>query len=229
MREKLIFFRGLLERNKIFFEVLVASTLTFMGVYVSIQANTIATNQTKIMEQENTPKIEIRQTQLYNDSTKIYDITKWLVFNHNSKISNFDIEKEISYLNLIKRGSYLEINLPLRSYLNLGGTLTGESEGLIFDFDNRYTGYNEYLTRQKIWNYGHIQPISFVELSYENVLEKKEKRYYQITPRIREINKTSWDSLITDWSNKSQNAIYIDSNIDENIERIKTSAKKISQ
>jgi len=173
------------------------------------------------MEQENTPKIEIRQTQLYNDSTKIYDITKWSVFNHNSKISNFDVKKEISYINLIKRGSFEEINIPLHNYLNLGGTLTGESEGLIFDFDNRYTGNNEYLTRQKIGNYGHIQPVSFIELSYENVLEKKEKRYYQIAPRIREINKISWDSLIHDWSNRSQNAVYIENNIEENVSRIK--------
>lgn len=132
MNNKVNNFRFFLEKNKIFFEIGLAIIVALTGIYISIQANDIAKNQTKIMELENTPKIEIRKVQVYNDSLKIYDITKWFVFNNNSKISNFEIDNEISYLNLIKRKNYEEIDIPLRNYLNIGGILSGENEGLIF-------------------------------------------------------------------------------------------------
>lgn len=112
MKNKIIEFRMFLERNKIFFEISLAIIVAITGIFISIQANNIAKNQTKIMELENTPRIEIRNTQVYNDSLKIYDITKWFVFNHNSKISNFKINKEVSYLNIIKRKNYQEFDTP---------------------------------------------------------------------------------------------------------------------
>lgn len=213
--------RKFLEKNKIFFEIGLAIIVAFTGIYISIQANDIAKNQTKIMELENTPKIEIRKTQIYNDSLKIYDLTKWFVFNHNSKISNFEIDQEISYLNFTKRKNYEEISIPLRSYLNIGGTLSGENEGLIFEFDNKYSGYNEFLTRQGIRDHGYLDTKSFISLSYDDILEKREIKYFQITPLIKEISKKSWDSLISDWSGKSMNAIILDSDIKKNIEEIK--------
>ena len=72
--------RRALNDNKIFFEVIVASLLSFMAVYVSIQANRIAETQTKIMQEENLPQLEIRMTQEYNEQIKLYDNDVWLFF-----------------------------------------------------------------------------------------------------------------------------------------------------
>nr|WP_315155709.1 hypothetical protein [uncultured Flavobacterium sp.] len=218
MKNKIIQVRGLLERNKIFFEILTATVITFTSIYISLQANSISKIQTKIMELENTPKIEIRNTQLYSDSI----ITKWDVFNHNSKISNFEIEKQISYMNVVKRKNYKELNIPVMNYLNIGNKLSGQNEGLIYEFDNMYSVNNEHLIHQKIEDYGFTQIKSFIQISYDDVLEEKDIKYYQITPQIKEISKITWDSISKDWSTKGDNLIlYLENDIDNNIKKIK--------
>jgi len=220
MKNKIILMRDSLERNKIFFEILTAVVLTFTSIYVSVQANNISRAQTGIMKLENTPRIEIRKAQLENDSAKIVNVTKWLVINNNSKISNFEIEKQFSYINVVKRKNSREISIPLMEYINIEGKSTGKNEGLVFEFDNANCSENEFLTREKIWDYGYIYVKSFIAISYDDVLTKKETKYYQITPLIQEISKIEWELISTDWSNKSKDVIHL-KDIEKNIQKIK--------
>lgn len=219
MKSKIIELRTFLKRNKIFFEVLAATVLTITSIFISFKANNISKRQMEIMELENTPRIEIQRTQLFTDSTKTYQVTKWLVFNNNSKISNFEIEKEISYLNIIKKNRE-EISIPVVEYINASGKLSGQNEGLIYEFDNINSFQDEFVTRQKLLEYGDVDVKSFIEISYHNVLGRKEIKYFQILPLIQEISKTDWDLINQDWSSKSNDAIYL-KYIEKNIKQIK--------
>ncbi|MCC9064813.1 hypothetical protein [Flavobacterium piscisymbiosum] len=227
MKNKIIRFRNLLERNKIFLEVLTAIVLTSTSIFVSFQANNIATQaniisntQTGIMKMENTPSLEIRKTQTVIDSSGLDNVSKWTVLNNNSIISNFEIEKEYAYLNIVKRENSTEINIPLMEYINIEGKSTGQNEGSIYEFDNKNCIKNELLTRQGIWDYGFTQIKSYIEISYINVLTKKETKYYQITPLIQEISNREWDSIKNDWSSKSKNVMHLQ-DIQKNVQKIK--------
>nr|WP_199002162.1 hypothetical protein [Flavobacterium sp. ASV13] len=227
MKNKIILFRNLLERNKIFLEVLTAVVLTGTSIFVSFQANNIAkqaniisNTQTGIMEMENTPSLEIRKTQTVNDSLGVDNVTKWTVLNNNSSISNFEIEKQYAYLNIVRRENSAEINIPLMEYVDIEGRPTGQNEGLIYEFDNRNCSKNELLTRQLIWDYGYTQIKSYIEISYTNVLTKKETKYYQITPLIQEISEKEWAAIKKDWSNKSKNVMHLQ-DIQTNVQKIK--------
>lgn len=227
MKNKIILFRNLLERNKIFLEVLTAIVLTSTSIFVSFQANNIAKQaniisdtQTGIMKMENTPSLEIRKTQIENDSSSVDNVSKWIVLNNNSSISNFEIEKQYAYLNIVKRENSAEINIPLMEYINIEGRSTEQNEGLIYEFDNKNCSKNEQLTRQLIWDYGYTQIKSYIEISYTNVLTKKETKYYQITPLIQEISEKEWASIKKDWSSKSKNVMHLQ-DIQTNVQKIK--------
>ncbi|MFD2603816.1 hypothetical protein [Flavobacterium suzhouense] len=184
-----------LNKNKIFFETVFVFIASISAIYISFQANSIAENQGKIMEWENTPNLEIRKTQIYNDSLKIYDRTIWLVYNHNSKISNFDIEKDYSFLNFSFKNTTDSIRLPINNYINLGGRVYGTSEGLIYDFDDKYTGYSKYLLWNSLFDIGYLDIESYIKISYKTVLGKSEKKYFQILPSIKEIDSLNWSEL----------------------------------
>lgn len=226
MKSKIISLRSFLERNKIFFEVLTATALTLTGIFVSFNANSIANkansisdSQTKIMELENTPRIEIHRTELYIDSIENKHITKWLVFNNNSKISNFQIEKEVSYLVTTKK-NHQEVDIPLVKYLDDQEKLSVQNEGLIYEFDNKHCYEDEYLTSKEISDFGDIYIKSFIKISYNNVLGKKEIKFFQILPLIQEIPKKNWESTQADWLNKSDNAIHL-KDVEKNITQIR--------
>jgi hypothetical protein len=227
MKNKIVLFRNLLERNKIFLEVLTAIVLTSTSIFVSFQANNIANQaniisntQTCIMKMENTPSLEIRKTQTVNDSSGVENVSKWTVLNNNSSISNFEIEKQYAYLNIVKRENSAEINIPLMEYVDIEGRSTGQNEGLIYEFDNKNCSKNELMTRQLIWDYGYTQIKSYIEISYTNVLTKKETKYYQITPLIQEISEKEWGSIKKDWSSKSKNVMHLQ-DIQTNVQKIK--------
>lgn len=229
MKNKIVLFRNLLERNKIFLEVLTAIVLTSTSIFVSFQANNIANQaniisntQTGIMKMENTPSLEIRKTQTVNDSSGVDNVSKWTVLNNNSIVSNFEIEKEYAYLNIVKREDSAEINIPLMEYINIDGKSTGQNEGSIYEFDNKNCSKNELLTRQAIWDYGYTQIKSYIEISYTNVLTKKETKYYQITPLIQEISDREWELIKKDWSTKSENVMHLQ-DIQTNVQKIKKS------
>jgi hypothetical protein len=61
-------------------------------------------------------------------------------------------------------------------YINSDGKSTGKNEGPIYEFDNKNCSKNELLTRQGIWDYGYTQIKSFIQISYTNVLTKKETK-----------------------------------------------------
>lgn len=227
MKNKIIHFRNFLERNKIFLEVLTAIVISITSIFVSFQANNIANQaniisdtQTDIMKLENTPSIEIRKTLVANGSSGIESVSKWLVLNNNSKISNFEIEKEFSYINIVKKTKSEELNIPLMEYINRDGRLTGKNEGLVYEFDNKNCSQNEFLMRQEIWDYGYTQIKSFIEISYDNVITKRATKFYQITPLIKEISKSEWDSIKRDWSNKSKDVMHL-KDIKKNAQKIK--------
>ncbi|WP_124019393.1 hypothetical protein [Flavobacterium hydrophilum] len=190
MKSKIIKLRGFLKRNKIFFEVLAATVLTITSIFVSFQANNISKRQMEIMESENTPRIEIQRTQLFIDSTKSNQVTKWLVFNNNSKISDFEIEKQISFLSITKKNRE-ELSIPVIEYLNPNGKLSGENEGLIYEFDNVNSFQDEFITRQNLIDYGGVNVRSFIQISYHDVLggEKGNKIFSNFTINPRDFSK----------------------------------------
>ena len=220
MKSKIIKLRNFLNTNKIFFEVLAATALTITSIFVSFKANDISERQMEIMEFENTPKIEIQRTQLFIDSSKTYQVSKWLIFNNNSKILNFQIEKQISFINIPKKNRE-EISIPVIEYLNFKGQLSGKSEGLIYEFDNSNSFQDEFATREELSDYGDIYVTSFIEISYHDVLDRKQVKYFQISPLIKDVSQKDWDLINQDWSNKSDDAIYL-KYIERNIKQIKS-------
>ena len=189
-----------LNDNKIFFEVIVASLLSFMAVYVSIQANRIAETQTKIMQEENLPQLEIRMTQEYNEQIKLYDNDVWLFFNRGGRLSDFDT-KEYSFYKFTYHPDYDNLMLPLYSYLNMRGILTGESEGLVYQVDNNHHGTKEMELRDSLSNFGFYEIETYVAVSYTDIFNDKHEEYFQISPGINRIKKQQWDTIETSYKN----------------------------
>ncbi|MBE8724723.1 hypothetical protein [Flavobacterium hungaricum] len=219
MKNKIVKLRSKLERNKIFFETFAATVLILASIYVSVQANNISNIQTEIMKLENTPKIEIRTTISQKDSVT----TKWQIFNHNSKISNFELEQQFSFLSIRKRDETQEKEIPLMEYINGIGNFSGQNEGLIAEYDNGYYSQNEKIIQKELENYCFIQVRCFIEISFEDVLDKQTK-YYQITPMIKEISEKDWELIKKDFSmktDKKDRTINLAHDIESNIQKIK--------
>lgn len=197
--------RKYLEKNKIFFEVIVASLLSFMAIYVSVQANKIAESQTMIMEQENLPQLEIRMTQDYDETIKIYDNNIWLFFNRGGKILNFDI-KEYSFFkfNQLMDTQIDSLNLPLYGYLNMRGILTGESDGLIYQIDNDHNGVKEVELRNSLIGYGYFNISTFVKVTYDDIFDKPHVEYFQINPGIKKISEQKWKEAENEFNNSNE-------------------------
>ena len=192
--------RRALNDNKIFFEVIVASLLSFMAVYVSIQANRIAETQTKIMQEENLPQLEIRMTQEYNEQIKLYDNDVWLFFNRGGRLSDFDT-KEFSFYKFTYSPDYDTLILPLYSYLNMRGVLTGESEGLVYQVDNNHYGAKEVELRDSLSNFGFYEIETYITVSYTDIFNDRHNEYFQISPGINRIKKQEWDRIETSFKN----------------------------
>lgn len=186
--------RNFLEENKVFFEVVVSVLLSIMAVLVSIEANRIANAQTRIMEQENSPHLEIRMTQDYNQELKIYDNTNWLVFNRGGKIIDFEAN-ECTFFKFYYGQNPDSIVIPIYGYFNLRGLLSGESEGLIYQVDNDHNGKIEIALRDSLMNYGYFEMASYIEITYRDIFDKKHSEYYQIAPGYNRINKEQWGTF----------------------------------
>ncbi|MEA5425881.1 hypothetical protein [Arcicella lustrica] len=194
MKLKIEKIRKVLSDNKIFFEVIVATLLSFMAIKVSIEANRIADNQTKIMYEENLPQLEIRMTQEYNTQLKIYDNDVWLFFNRGGKLSDFDT-KEYSFYRFTYRPDYDTLNIPLDSYLNMRGIITGESEGLVYQIDNNHHGAKEIVLRDSLSKFGYYDIDTYVAIYYKDIFDEKHEEFFQISPGINKINKQTWDRI----------------------------------
>lgn len=214
--------RNWLTINKIFFEVVVATSLSFMAIFISIKTNLLTEYQTNIMRYENTPQIEIRSQQTQNPNTKIYDKTVWLVFNRNSKLSDFDVDRDYSFISFSKARDYSgdSLFIPLKHYINRGGVLTGENEGLIYQFDNDTNGEKEYILRSNLEGKGYIMPYSYIQISYKNIFDEKIIKYYQIWPSIKMIKKDEWEKIEKFYVDNLGKGIYLD-----DVEKFKSQLK----
>ncbi|MCE7044656.1 hypothetical protein [Dyadobacter sp. CY312] len=192
--------RNFLSENKIFFEVIVASLLSFMAVYVSIQANIIAQNQTEIMKEENLPQLEIRMTQEYNEEIKLYDNKAWLFFNRGGRLSDFDT-KEYSFLKFIHRPDYDTLLIPLHNYIDMRGVLTGDSEGLVYQVENNHQGKKEVEIRDSLSSFGFYNIEVYVAVSYSDIFDDNHVEYFQISPRIIKIKKNEWKKIESHFQN----------------------------
>ena len=214
-----------LENNKIFFEVIVASSLSFMAIYVSIQANRIAENQTKIMRDENLPQLEVRFTQEYNDQLKIYDNDIWLFFNRGGKLSNFDT-KEYSFYKFTYHPNYDSLLLPVYNYLPMRGILTGDIEGLIYQIDNNRQGAKIIELRDSLANFGYYDIESYVSISYEDIFDERHEEYFQISPSVNRISLQDWKKIETNFNNAKPKYMFPKLSAKSIIETIKTRTKQ---
>lgn len=217
-------FRKELKDNKIFFEVIVASLLSFMAVYVSIQANRIAEIQTKIMQEENLPQLEIRMTQEYNEQLKVHDNDIWLFFNRGGRLSDFDT-KAYSFYKFTYHPDYDTLRLPLYSYLNMRGILTGESEGLVYQIDNNHQGAKEIELRDSLSNFGFYDIETYVEISYIDIFNDRHEEYFQISPGINRITKQNWDVLEASYRNVKDRVTFSKLSAKSIIEMIKNNSR----
>jgi hypothetical protein len=195
--------RNWLNKNKVFFEVIVAFSLSFMAIFLSIQANRIAKAQTKIMEEENLPQIEIRSTQEYNEQKKLYDNDIWLFFNRGGKIADFDVTNYSLY-RFTYRPNYDTLIFPIYSYMNYRGVLTGESEGLIYQIDNDHNGAKEIELRDSLSNYGFYGIDTYAKLTYKDIFNKPHSEFYQINPSKKSITKEHWEEIEKQFSDVSK-------------------------
>ena len=188
-------FRKGLNDNKIFFEVFVAGCLSAMAIIVSIQSNKIAQSQTKMMEEQGLPQIEIRYNQEKNQRTEIYDYNKWYVFNQGEKLSNLETETMSFVYYNSKEGLFDTVLFPVYGYLGMRGMLTGEGDNLVYEFDNDYSGAKEVELRNALLNKGYFEVRNYIMLKYKDIYNGAHDEYYCIWPGIREISKTEWDTL----------------------------------
>lgn len=194
MRFNIVKIRKWLNANKIFFEVIVATLLSFMAVFVSIQTNKIAETQTQIMIEENMPQIEIRMGQQYNELSKFYDNDIWYFYNRGGKLSNFEISY-YSFYEFIYRPNFDTIVIPIYGYLNMQGVLTGEGDGLIYQIDNNHNGKKEIELRDSLWDFGFNNVTVFARLEFKDILNRQHEEYYQISPGITSVDKIKWDNV----------------------------------
>lgn len=192
--------RKVLNDNKIFFDVIVASLLSFMAVYVSIQSNRIAEIQTRIMHEENLPQLEIRMNQEYNEQIRLYDNDVWLFFNHGGRLSDFET-REYSFYKFTYFPDHDTLMIPLYSYLNMRGILTGESEGLVYQVDNNHHGIKEKELRDSLSNHGYCEIETYVAVTYTDIFNDTREEYFQISPGVKRISNQVWESRETSYKN----------------------------
>jgi hypothetical protein len=182
--------------NKIYVEMIVATSLSFMAIYVSVQANRIAETQTNMMEQQSLPRIEIQMFQQKNDSTNFYDNDVWYVNNRGGKLSYFDIQKLSFVRHMLREDLYRDtIIVPVTGYLNWRGVLSGEVEGEVNRFDNDHNGLREFNLADSLSKTGMMEMENYCMISYTDVFNKRHYEYYRLSPSIQPITKEKWDYL----------------------------------
>jgi hypothetical protein len=201
--------RSTLEKNKILFELIVATLLSFMAIFVSIQANNISKRQTEIMQFENSPQIEIRMQQFFNDSLNYYDKKEWFVYNRNSKLADFNLEESFSFIVFYKDYVFTKdsIVFSLPYYLNSAGHLSGDNEGLLYKFDSDDNGQfirNLDLASRDL---GYLQINSYVKATYSTIFKNREEVYFQISPKIKQISSKEWKIVETLYMTKFKTRI----------------------
>ncbi|MDK8193971.1 hypothetical protein QP794_28210 [Paenibacillus sp. UMB7766-LJ446] len=183
-------FRKGLERNKIFFEVLVTLSLSTMALFVSCQANTIASNQTAIAEAENMPVFEIKSTQVYDDDRKEYTEHKVKIANEGGPIYGFDSDV-VTFLNidyLDNKDGYINKNIrvPLRGYFT-ASLVTSKVKGELATVQGYLNNNKLFDLTQEILNgpdaeekFIDIEIQVYVKIRYEDFLHRYNEEYYYV-------------------------------------------------
>lgn len=189
--------RKWLERNKIFLEVLSIVISPIAAVYVAYKANEISDSQTRIMEQQEMPRIEVRTSRLYNEESKVYDTDMLAVFNMGGKLANFDI-KTMEFLQLEvyrpRAAKNDTLMLEIEEYYTTGGVLSGNSEGLIYTVDNNHGDARIVSLRDTLLNkhIGYCDVVSYAQITYNDVFDNKHIDYFKTNPSVVKVSEAEW-------------------------------------
>lgn len=138
-------FREWLERNKIFFEIIVALSLTAMSIIISYNANQIATDQNNLIKEENQPIFIFNVTHFNNDlNNSSNEVEKLDIYNIGGPAYNCSIE-EYTFFNIqfsdFEGNLRNSANIPMAYYSGI--TFTGLPTGLMKSFlKNNYVIIN---------------------------------------------------------------------------------------
>lgn len=187
---KFVSFRERLERNKIFFEVLVTLLLSTMALIVSWQANTIASTQTVIAEAENMPVFEIKSTHVRDEERDEYTEHKIEIANEGGPIYDFDSEV-VTFLNI----KYLEksdgyknknIRVPLLGYFT-ANSVTSKVKGRLVTIQGYLNNEKFFDLTQEILNGPDteerlidVEIQVYVRINYEDFLHRNNEEYYYV-------------------------------------------------
>lgn len=188
--------RDWLNNNKIFFEVIVMGWLTYMAITVSRKANEIADAQTSIMRQEQLPQFEFRSEQLKNEKTGIYDYRTWYVVNRGGRFSDLDM-RDLTFVTFVNRGDQLldTIRIPVYGYLSMVKTISMESQGAVYTFNNDRNGALEYQLRQDMFDQGYLDVDSYAKISYKDLFGTTVYEYYRLGIGTEKISETEYLKL----------------------------------
>lgn len=194
LKNWIVIARDFLNRNKVFYEVIVAFLLSLMAIKVSCNANKIAETQTKIMEQESLPQIEIRGYQGFNQEKKVYDNTTFLVYNRGGKLSDFSIEN-MTFIRFVPRGieERDKMNIPIYGYFGMQGVLSGDAQDLVYSFDTDHQDDIEVNLRDSLSNKGYLQIESYVKVSYADISDQTHFEYFFLRPTSVKISEKEWE------------------------------------
>lgn len=139
MSKKLVAIREWLERNKIFFELVVALSLTSMSIIVSINSNQIAAYQNELIKEENQPIFVFNLTHADNGSLDVGERID--ISNIGKPAYNFKAEPYIFFdIHLYNKSDYnseKKAYVPITSYYGYS-VETGSPVELLLSFNKYY-------------------------------------------------------------------------------------------
>lgn len=208
--------RQWLEKNKIFLDVVSAMLLPVAAVYVAYKANSIADVQTKIMEQQVMPRIEIRTDQIFNEKNELSDTQMFSVFNMGGKLSNFDYD-HVEFLNIeLYNGisSNDTILLPIADYQVVGGIISGNSEGLVYTLTNSHGDSSIVNLRNNLItkHIGYCNILSYAKVTYEDLFGNEHKEYFRTNPDVVKIKEIEWNKVKNDFRDPVNKQYYLRKN-----------------
>lgn len=188
MSEKLNTIREWLERNKIFFELVVALSLTSMSIIVSINSNQIAEYQNELMKEENQPIFVFNLTHADNSNLGVgeridinnvgkpaynFKAEPYIFFDiHLYNKSDYNSEKKVDvpvidyYGYSIKTGSPTELLVSFNKYYScpIKGTNSTGNYAVFNHIDGDFRNYSQ------TQNYfGYIELKRYVHITYSDV------------------------------------------------------------
>jgi hypothetical protein len=195
IKDSLIYLRGLLQRNKIFFEVITAGVLSVTAIIVSVQANKIAETQTIIMKEEVLPQIEILMTQTKDSVTNMYD-TYWLVYNRGGKMSEYKMDTYTFIKPTLTKSMKIDsLMYPLYGYTDLRSELTGSADDLVSTFNNGKNAFKEQELRNSLNGEAYFSIETYASVTYTDILGHKHYEYYLLGINNTRLSHDQWKKI----------------------------------